>query len=406
MTSLTPTQTISIPFSPYKMIPILHFRTIIFFIHLQPQTIPWLPLKIPSRNFFINLTNKDSKTPSPQQQPKSPNVASAPPKTPSTKGTSSSSINSKLNSSPVYSTSPSTNAYLSSSNSPPRRVPHSPPTQDNEPMDITISLSPITPLEDSFNTPSPPTMPSPPIFGHPILFNLLEAYGATCLYCLHNRTLIFGLRDELHYMFSFIEHLLSQPSPPNTPSPNPSAPTTSPPSKDLTSLSLDELIGNLKVNEVITKKDSEIVKGKREQSRSLALKAKKESSDEKSLMSNSEDEEYAMAVRDFKKFFKRRGRFVRQPRDERKSFQRGKDDKNGKSERKCFRCGDPNHLIRECLKPPRNKNQRAFLRGSWSDSDEDEEEKAKYESCLMTQASNEICLGINLEPDEWIKYSG
>ncbi|GKF77884.1 hypothetical protein Tco_0230354, partial [Tanacetum coccineum] len=27
----------------------------------------------------------------------------------------------------------------------------------------------------------------------------------------------------------------------------------------------------------------------------------------------SEDEEYAMAVRDFKKFFKRRGRFVRQP---------------------------------------------------------------------------------------------
>ncbi|GJW29890.1 hypothetical protein Tco_0046765, partial [Tanacetum coccineum] len=50
--------------------------------------------------------------------------------------------------------------------------------------------------------------------------------------------------------------------------------------KDLTSLSLDELIGNLKVYEVIIKKDSEMVKGKREQSRSPALKAKKESSDE------------------------------------------------------------------------------------------------------------------------------
>ncbi|GJW52577.1 hypothetical protein Tco_0096662 [Tanacetum coccineum] len=87
-------------------------------------------------------------------------------------------------------------------------------------------------------------------------------------------------------------------------------------SKELTSLSLDELIDNLKVHEVIIKKDFEIVKGKREQSRSPALKATKESSDEESLTSESEDEEYAMDVRDFKKFFKRRGRFVRQPRDE------------------------------------------------------------------------------------------
>ncbi|GJZ44151.1 hypothetical protein Tco_0591406, partial [Tanacetum coccineum] len=79
-------------------------------------------------------------------------------------------------------------------------------------------------------------------------------------------------------------------------------------SKDLTFLSLDELFGNLKVYEVIIKKDSEMVKGKREQNRSLALKAKKESSDEDSSTSNSEDEEYAM---EFKKFFKRRERFIR-----------------------------------------------------------------------------------------------
>ncbi|GJY42504.1 zf-CCHC domain-containing protein [Tanacetum coccineum] len=98
------------------------------------------------------------------------------------------------------------------------------------------------------------------------------------------------------------------------------------------------------------KKDSEMVNGKRELNRSLALKAKKESSDEDSSTSDSEDEEYAMAVRDFKKFFKRRGRFVRQPHDERKSSQRNKDDKNGKGERKCFKCGDLNHLIGECPK--------------------------------------------------------
>ncbi|GJT75478.1 retrotransposon protein, putative, ty1-copia subclass [Tanacetum coccineum] len=76
-------------------------------------------------------------------------------------------------------------------------------------------------------------------------------------------------------------------------------------SKDLTSPSLDELIRNLKVHKMIIKKDSEIVKAKGER-RSLALKAKKESSDEEYTTSRSEDEEYAMAVRDFKKFFKRR----------------------------------------------------------------------------------------------------
>nr|GEW71201.1 retrovirus-related Pol polyprotein from transposon TNT 1-94 [Tanacetum cinerariifolium] len=76
-------------------------------------------------------------------------------------------------------------------------------------------------------------------------------------------------------------------------------------SKDLTSLSLDELIRNLKVHEIIIKKDSKIVKSKRE-IKSLALKAKKESSDEECSTSRSEDKEYAMAVRDFKKFFNRR----------------------------------------------------------------------------------------------------
>ncbi|GJU50264.1 hypothetical protein Tco_1219819 [Tanacetum coccineum] len=86
-------------------------------------------------------------------------------------------------------------------------------------------------------------------------------------------------------------------------------------SKDLTSLSLDELIGNLKVYEMIIKKDSKIVKAKGERI-SLALKAKKESSDEECLTFGSEDEEYAMTVRGFKKFFKRRGRFVRQPRND------------------------------------------------------------------------------------------
>ncbi|GJW67676.1 zf-CCHC domain-containing protein [Tanacetum coccineum] len=160
-------------------------------------------------------------------------------------------------------------------------------------------------------------------------------------------------------------------------------------SKDLTSLSLDELIGNLKVHKMIIKKDSKIVKAKVER-KSLALKAKKESNDEECSTSGSEDEEYAMTVKDFKMFFKRRGRFVRQPRNDKKTFQRSRDDKNGKIDRKCFRCGDPNHLIGECLKPPKDKNQRAFVGGSWSDSGEEDDEKIKDETCLVAHAPNEI----------------
>ncbi|GJU62566.1 retrovirus-related pol polyprotein from transposon TNT 1-94 [Tanacetum coccineum] len=110
-------------------------------------------------------------------------------------------------------------------------------------------------------------------------------------------------------------------------------------SKDLTSLSLDELIEN--------------------------LKAKKESSDEEYSTFGSEDEEYAMAVRNFKKFFKRR----------------------------------------ECPKPLKDKNQRAFFQGSWSDSGEEDDKKVQDETCLIAQASNEICLTVDLEPDEWIKDS-
>ncbi|GJZ88794.1 hypothetical protein Tco_0660576 [Tanacetum coccineum] len=162
-------------------------------------------------------------------------------------------------------------------------------------------------------------------------------------------------------------------------------------SKDLSSLALDELIGNLKGHEVVMEKDSEIYKGKKERVKYIALIAKKESSDDETLTSRSDDEEYAMAVRNFKKFFRKSGGFVRQPREEKKSFQQ-RDDKKGKSDRKCFRCGDPNRLIGECPKPPQNKDQKAFVGGSWSDSKIEAEDKTNEETCLMAQSSNEVTL--------------
>nr|GEX00684.1 zf-CCHC domain-containing protein/DUF4219 domain-containing protein/UBN2 domain-containing protein [Tanacetum cinerariifolium] len=129
-------------------------------------------------------------------------------------------------------------------------------------------------------------------------------------------------------------------------------------------------------------------------------KAKKDSSDEECSTYRSEDKEYATAVRDFKIFFKRRGRFVRQTRNNKKTFQRSRDDKSGNSNRKCFRCGDPNHLIEECPKPLKDKNQRAFVKGSWSDSGEEDDEKAKDDTCLVAQASNEVCSDSSYFSDE------
>ncbi|GKD22819.1 hypothetical protein Tco_1224522, partial [Tanacetum coccineum] len=116
----------------------------------------------------------------------------------------------------------------------------------------------------------------------------------------------------------------------------------------------------LGIYEEVIKKDFRTVKGKKEQSRSLALKVKKEVSDEDSSSSDSEDEE----------------------------------------------CGDPNHLIRKCSKPPKNNDQIEFIRGAWSDNGEDEMEKTRDETFLVAQTPDEICLGINLEPDEWIKDIG
>ncbi|GJU53665.1 hypothetical protein Tco_1227379 [Tanacetum coccineum] len=105
--------------------------------------------------------------------------------------------------------------------------------------------------------------------------------------------------------------------------------TTIDESKDLSTLSLDKFIGNLKIYEVVLKKVSK------------ASKVKKE--------------------RDFKKFFRRRERFVRQPYDDEKAFLRVKEDKKGK----------------------------AFVGGSLSDSDEEEDLK-KDGICLMAHESNEV----------------
>ncbi|GJX27991.1 zf-CCHC domain-containing protein [Tanacetum coccineum] len=131
--------------------------------------------------------------------------------------------------------------------------------------------------------------------------------------------------------------------------------------------------------EVVLEKDSKISKNTKEKYKSLALKARKVLSEKEASSLDSEDEEYAMAVRDFKKYLRRRGKFVHQPHDDKKNFQKVKEDKKEKEYRSCFKCGDPNHFISDCPKHSFN-DQNAFVIECWSDSEEDAK---KDEVCLM-----------------------
>nr|GEY47722.1 UBN2 domain-containing protein [Tanacetum cinerariifolium] len=106
-------------------------------------------------------------------------------------------------------------------------------------------------------------------------------------------------------------------------------------SKDLLTLPLDELIGNLKVCEVVLEKDSKASKVKKEKYKYLALKARKVSSDEEESYSGSDED---MPWPDY-----------------------------------------PKHSFND---------QKAFVGGCWSESDEEDESK-RDEICLMALDNNE-----------------
>ncbi|GJS25222.1 putative reverse transcriptase domain-containing protein [Tanacetum coccineum] len=95
----------------------------------------------------------------------------------------------------------------------------------------------------------------------------------------------------------------------------------------------------------------------------------KESSDDECLTSGSEDEEYVMAVRDFKKFFKRRGRFER-------------------------------HNLRK----RHNELPNEAVMTRTRDADEDDDERSIDETVLVAQ--HQICLGVDLEPKALLKLQG
>ncbi|GKF20073.1 hypothetical protein Tco_0068711, partial [Tanacetum coccineum] len=179
------------------------------------STIPFKKIKltiIPPRQLFVNISSDEdiTTTPSPTTTSSSPTPPNAPSKTTSTNQTSSSqentssSFHSKLQISPPSSHEPTSphhlNPLLDNISDVPSRPLNPQPLQSHPSLDITLSLSPITPLDHTHDTTLPPLPPSPlqpqpPITGHLIFYNY---HGSTCICCSHNQNLFFTLRDEMN----------------------------------------------------------------------------------------------------------------------------------------------------------------------------------------------------------------
>ncbi|GJY63074.1 zf-CCHC domain-containing protein [Tanacetum coccineum] len=150
--------------------------------------------------------------------------------------------------------------------------------------------------------------------------------------------------------------------------------TTIEEAKDMATLPLDELVGNLKVYEMILENDGIASKTTtKEKVKSLALKAKvtreqtSDDSDSQGGIDEDVDEEEAKAFNLMARNFCHESSFG---------------NKGGESSRKkgaCYNCGVECQFASECTNP---KEDKAFVEKAWSDS-EDGDELQNYTTCLM-----------------------
>nr|GEV26562.1 hypothetical protein [Tanacetum cinerariifolium] len=175
--------------------------------------------------------------------------------------------------------------------------------------------------------------------------------------------------------------------------------------KDLASLSLDELIGNLKVYEMVLDNDGVTSKTTKEKVKSLAIKAKvtKEQTSDNSDCQDKSDEDveekeakaFNLLARKFYKFFHKANWFRCGNRFGNGGNRFGKgccnsfEDKGGESSKKkgaSYNRRIECHFASECRKPKENK---AFIGGAWSDSENDDEHQNNA-TCLMAIDSQEV----------------
>ncbi|GJX77881.1 hypothetical protein Tco_0324692 [Tanacetum coccineum] len=176
--------------------------------------------------------------------------------------------------------------------------------------------------------------------------------------------------------------------------------------KDLATFPLDELIGNLKVYEMVLDNNGVASNTTKEKVKSLALKAKvtrEQTSDESDSQDGSDEdidekeeaEAFNLMAKNFRKFFRKGNRFRRGNRfgDRGNRFGNGHStrfgNKYGKAQSKkgsCYNYGIEDHFSSKCRKSKENKT---FVRGTWSDS-EDGDEHQNDATCLKEIDSQEV----------------
>nr|GEV82380.1 hypothetical protein [Tanacetum cinerariifolium] len=161
--------------------------------------------------------------------------------------------------------------------------------------------------------------------------------------------------------------------------------------KYLATFPLNKLVGNLKVYEMILKNNGVVSKTTtKEKVKSLVLKAEvtrghtSDDSDSQDGSDEDVDEEekakaFNLLAKNFHKFFHKGNRFGRENRFGNGGHQFGKGHSNGfgiqgveisKPKGACYKSEIESHFPSECRNPKENK---AFVGGAWSDSEDEDE---------------------------------
>ena len=165
-------------------------------------------------------------------------------------------------------------------------------------------------------------------------------------------------------------------------------------SKDLSKLSMEELIGNLMTYELELKAKEER-NNSEPKKKTIALKSKEESDEEDPI------EELAMAVNNLRRW----SRF--KPRKKKTKGNRSKDSENSDNELTCYNCNKPGHIKPKCPLLKNNKEKKKAKKvfaATWDDEEGEEVSNNSSEEanlCLMAKSDSEASSEESSEAGEY-----